>query len=255
VNVNPNLFVSLFLAVVLYLVGFFLIGKIAKKSGYFLLLLTFLCCLPALSMILYYFHLVKLPNWYINFRTISGMEISVAFFGLFFGLLSDHKSKIFLIIPALALVLIPFIKPIIRPLTIRQISEWKDDVCIQSTPATCGPSSLASILRYYGIETSEYELAKNSYSCSSGTEIWYILRCGKAKGLNYKLSTVNSFEGLKYPSIIGVKLMSFGHFITVLGKSGDNFIIGDPLSGKSTLNRTEFEKLYKLDGMMIEFSK
>jgi hypothetical protein len=255
-NVNPNFFISILISIVLFIIGLMLTKKISnKKILNLILILSFLLTLPGISMILYYFHFTETSNWYINFRTIPAIEISISFIGLFLGLLSNNKNKFFLICTTLFLVLIPFIKPILRPLTIKDLTEWKESVCIQSTGATCGPSSLATILKYYNIESTEYELTKNSYTCSTGTEIWYLLRYGKRKGLDYKLNTIKNFDELRYPSIIGTKLITIGHFVTVLGKSEEKFIIGDPLNGKLELTKEEFESKYKLDGLMIEFNK
>lgn len=253
-NVNPNFFISILISIVFFIIGVMLAKKIFKKRILnFILILLFLLTLPGISMVLYYFHFFETPNWYINFRAIPAIEVSSSFIGLFFGFLSNNKNKIILICVTLFLISIPFIKPMLRPLTINGSTEWIDSVCIQSTGATCGPSSLATILKYYNIESTEYELTKNSYTCSTGTEIWYLLRYGKQKGLDYKLNKIKSYDDLKFPSIIGTKLITIGHFVTVLGKTDEKFIIGDPLTGKMELTKAEFEKKYNLDGLMIEF--
>lgn len=253
-HINPHLYTSLLLSAALFALGRVMAQKTSgNKRGIAALLL--LLTLPALSMLLYYLHLVKLPNWYIEFRALPAVELSVAFFGLFFGFLSDIKSQYALAFLTLALVFVPFVKPIVRPLAIKEVTEWKDDVCIQSTAATCGPSSLATICRYYGIEATEYDITNASYSCSSGTEIWYVLRHARQKGLRYSLHTAHSFEDLKFPAIIGTRLGGIGHFITVLGKSERGFVFGDPLQGRLDLNKADFEQKYKLDGMMIVFTK
>lgn len=255
-NLNPNFFISILISIVLFIIGSILTKKILRKKNLnLILILSFLLTLPGISMILYYFHFYETPNWYINFRTFPSIEISISFIGLLFGLLSNNNSKFFLICITIFLVLIPFIKPILRPLTIKDTTEWKESVCIQSTGATCGPSSLATILKYYNIESTEYELTKNSYTCRTGTEIWYLLRYGKLKGLDFQLNKIKSFDELRYPSIIGTKLITIGHFVTVLGKTEDKFIIGDPLNGKLELTKAEFENRYQLDGLMIEFNK
>lgn len=254
-NINPNFFISLFIAIVLFVIGFILAKRVEKKSLNVMIILSLIATFPGISMVLYYFHLFETPHWYINFRTIPAIELSVSFIGLFLGLLSNDNNKFLLNGITLLLVFMPFMKPIVRPLVVKKSTEWREKVCVQSTGATCGPSCFATILKYYNIESTEYEWTKNSYTCSTGTEIWYLLRYGKHKGFEYKLSQINSFSQLKYPSIIGTKLSTIGHFVTVLGKVEDKYIIGDPLTGKLALTKAEFENKYSLDGLMIEFSK
>jgi len=255
-NLNPNFFISILFSIVLFIIGLILSKKILiKKNQRLILIFSFTLTFPGISMILYYFHFFETPLWYVNFRTIPAIEISISFIGLYLGFLSNNKNKYFLIGITIFLVLIPYIKPIIRPLTIKNITEWNDEVCIQSTVATCGPSSLATILKYFKVESTELEIAKNSYTCNTGTEIWYLLRIAKRKGLEYSLNTINKVSELRFPSIIGTRLFSVGHFVTVLGRSGNEFIIGDPLLGKLVLTEDEFKNKYTIDGLMIVFTK
>ena len=47
---------------------------------------------------------------------------------------------------------------------------------------------------------------------------------------------------LPYPSIAGTRLGSpsgTGHFIAILGREGDRYVIGDPLGGRRELVRAE----------------
>ncbi len=255
-NINPHFYLSILLTIVFFAAGLLLAKKSLPNGVSKLLLgLFFLATLPAASMILYYAHLVKVPAWYIHFRAMPAAELSMSFLGLFLGFLSNRKTQYLFAVLAISLSSIPFAKPILRPLSIKETTEWKDGVCLQSTGATCGPSCVATMLKFHQIEASEYEITRNSYTCSTGTEIWYLLRYATQKGLRYQLHTASTFEELKYPSIIGTKLQTIGHFVCVLGKSGDNFIIGDPLQGRLELSKSAFESKYKLDGLMIEFSR
>lgn len=253
--VNPNLFLSIPLSIICFMIGL-RISKRIKHSRFrnVILLLSLIISIPGFSMILYYAHLIDTPNWYIGFRSINGIEVSNSLIGLFFGLLADRKSKKNVLIGfTLLFVLIPYIKPIVRPISIKSNTEWIDDVCIQSTGASCGPSSLATIFNHFGLESTEFDISKNGYTCSSGTEIWYILRYAKDKGLEYDLRTIQRTDEIKYPCILGTRLLSIGHFVTVLDKVDNKWIIGDPLVGRLELSDSEFDKKYKLDGLMIEF--
>ena len=60
-------------------------------------------------------------------------------------------------------MLIPFIKPILLPVKAYSKIEnkWQDNICIQTTNSTCGPSSLATLFKFEGIEKTEEEIAKD----------------------------------------------------------------------------------------------
>jgi hypothetical protein len=206
-------------------------------------------------MIIYYFQFFNLRVWYVDFRTINFIEVSNSFIGLLMGILNRKKlGSVLSIIVLILLLIIPYVKPIIRPLSIGKERGWKDNVCLQSTRATCGPSCLATIFRHFKINKSETEIAKESYSCNSGTEIWYLLRYAKTHGLKYICVTEMDIKIIKPPAIIGVDLSSIGHFITYLDKTNDTYIIGDPLDGQSELTEEQFNKRYrKLSGFDIEF--
>lgn len=254
---NPNIYLSFLLSVFFFYLGFAISRSIKDKRFKNLIIISsIIIALPGFSMIIYYFHMIETPNWYITFRSIKGIEITNSLIGLPIGIFAGNKNKRILFRGlAILLVLIPYLKPIIRPLSVNITPNWIDNVCIQSTGATCGPSSLATIFNHFGIKSTEMEIARKSFSCSSGTEIWYILRYAKKKGLDYDISNIQELNELEFPSIIGTKLTSIGHFITILDKKDNRWIIGDPLLGRLEMDNKEFEKRYKLDGMMIKFIK
>jgi hypothetical protein len=96
-NINPNLFISFLISIVLFLLGFACAKKMTGKKV-LILILSFILILPGTSMILYYFHLFNTPVWYINFRAIPSIEILISFFGLILGLLAKDKNKYVLMI-------------------------------------------------------------------------------------------------------------------------------------------------------------
>ena len=252
-NLNHNLFISLILSIILFYIGLKLRNKL-KASRYknALLVISLILAVPGFSMVTYYFHLIDSPHWYIEFRAIPNIECINSFIGLFMGFAKINSKSIALSLTVL-MVVIPFSKPIIRPITLNLESKWINDVCIQSSPASCGPSSLATIFQQKGIRTSEEEIAAASYTCSSGTEIWYLLRHASGKGLNYSYKHIKNIHDVETPCIIGTNISGIGHFITVLETTRDKYVIGDPLIGKIELTIKEFEERYELDGLMIHF--
>ena len=257
-NINYNIFLSLGIGIILYFIGTFIGRNIRNKNlKLALLLIAFILSIPGLLMILYYLHFFKLSVWYVDLRTTEFIEVSNSFMGFFIGLLTPFRQRLFLNISVvIVLLIIPYIKPIIRPLSVTEEKGWSDNVCLQSTGATCGPSCLATIFKHFGIDKTESEIAKACYTCGSGTEIWYLLRYARSQGLNYTCSVQDNINSTRPPAIVGVKLGTIGHFITLLGRNNSNYIIGDPLNGKAEISQEQFNYSYtKLDGLIVEFYK
>ncbi|MFZ5987024.1 MAG: cysteine peptidase family C39 domain-containing protein [Bacillota bacterium] len=265
---NYNLFISLVLGTLLFYSGYTLSGIIKSMTLRFvLILLLFALSLPGMSFIAYYLHLIEEPIWYVEFRSVNNVEILVSAFGLLLGFIAfsnkrvskaDPKSlNIFLFIVCIFLIFIPYSKPILFPVSksIELKNYWKDDVCLQSSGSTCGPSSLATIFAFYGISKTEREIAMASYSSSRGTENWYMIRYARKNGLDVKCMNNIALSDVQVPSIIGINLGSIGHFVTVLGKEDGSYIVGDPLLGRIILTEDEFKKRYVFKGFAINFKK
>lgn len=225
-----------------------------------------LLCLPGLSFILYYLHLIREPSWYVEFRSIPYVEMLSAFWGLLAGCLEIRRPLIgvwrylagnrMMLRISLMLMFVPFAKPVFLPLLNARFNDaWRDGVCLQSTAATCGPCSLATVYRSLGIDAKERDIARGSFSGMTGTENWYLLRYARSHGLDARIVYKEDLEGLTPPAIIGVKLDGgAGHFITYLGVEGRRRVIGDPLSGRFLLTDEFFRATYRFTGMAMEFS-
>lgn len=252
---NYHLFLSLVIGLCCFSIGFQLRKRIENKTMSAILSALFLLlALPGLLMVGYCFHVVKAGIWFIEFRTINHIEVINSFLGLSFGfLVSGKNSKWLGVVILIVLLAIPYIKPIIRPLTIDKEKGWSGEVCLQSTGATCGPASLATIFNVFGIHKHESEIAKASYSSNSGTEIWYLLRYAKSNGLNYTCSIKQDIMEVQPPAIMGVYLGDIGHFITVLGIQHDSVIVGDPIDGRNGYPKAKFDQVYRMDGFVVEF--
>lgn len=129
---------------------------------------------------------------------------------------------------------------------------WQEGVCLQSTASTCGPSSAATILRHLGKQATEAELAAAAHSHGRGTEAWYLARALRARGVQARFEFAPGFapEG-GLPALVGVRLGEAGHFIAVLGRQGDGYVIGDPLVGREVLSPEQLEKRYVFTGLHL----
>ncbi|MHB9023592.1 MAG: cysteine peptidase family C39 domain-containing protein [Armatimonadota bacterium] len=247
---NPYIIPALVGCILLFFLGERLAKRIKRPGARWAVgLLALLLCLPGLTYILYYAHIVEPRWWYIQFRSITGIETLSAFWGLFVGLLAGWSvagyrsivrryGEVLAFLLPIALSAVPFIKPILVPLEPFQkfTDTWDGPACIQSTASTCGPASLAAILNYYGIRKTEREIARACYSCGTGTELWYLIRYARRHGLQAELLSAPRPEEIPVPSLVGVQIgrgyiRAAGHFITVLENKGDQITIGDPMTG------------------------
>lgn len=252
---NPNWLgvISSILAFAAFFTAYqFTKGKSLKvRMSFFVLAL--IASVPGASFAAYYAHVVPEPSWYYQFRSITGTELLVVFLGVAGGLVATLLPRVFLILPLLgvaAFSIAPVIKPFIGPISADELrDEWDGDICLQSTPSTCGAASSATILKYLDVDASESELAIEAHSYSGGTEAWYLARAIRSRGfdVDFDFSTGFSPEG-GLPAVVGVRLGTVGHFIAVMGMQGDRFIVGDPLRGRELLSRKELQQRYVFTG-------
>lgn len=266
---NYSIFASVILCAVLFYVGQKLSKAVNKKLLRIILCLVFaFLCIPSFLFAAYYLHILKEPIWYIEFRAISNIEVLSSCVGLFFGFISCRDKRvwrfnpkaleIFIFIICMLIILIPYVKPMLLPVekNAEFLNRWKDGVCLQSTGSTCGPSSLTTIFKYYGISKNEKDVARASFSSATGTENWYLIRYARKNGLKVEILNKNSIIDVPVPSIIGTYIYGrIGHFVTVLGKEGECFVIGDPLKGRLLLTESEFNKGYTFSKFVMHVEK
>jgi len=266
---NYSIFASAILCAILFYVGQKLSKVVNKKLLRIILCLVFgLLCIPSFLFAVYYLHISKEPIWYIEFRAISNIEVLSSFVGLFFGFISSRDKRvwrfnpkvfqIFMLVICMFLMLIPYVKPMLLPIGKKAefSNRWKYGVCLQSTGSTCGPASLTTIFKYFGISKNEKDVARASFSSATSTENWYLIRYARKNGLKVDILNKNSIIDVPVPSIIGTYIYGgIGHFVTVLGKEGECFVIGDPLKGRLLLTESEFNKDYTFSKFVMYMEK
>ena len=192
-------------------------------------------------------------EWFYTLRSWPGSEFLVVFLGCADGAAAALIPRVLLSLPlfaTLALAVIPHVKPLLVPLSFGEFKDqWQDNACLQSTASTCGPSSVATILRHFGINTTEREIAQAAFSYEGGTEAWYLARYVRSRGLSARFvfrSTFSSEAG--QPALVGVRLGRAGHFIAVLEVHDDQVTIADPLFGERRMTLTDFKRRYEFTG-------
>ncbi len=245
------------LALLSCLAGFVLAHGWARKQrlGIRILAVIFsdLCAIPAALFALYYLRILPEEAWFYTLRSYPGSELLAFFLGTAGGTFAALLPRSFLVIcvPGPFLVaLVPYLKMMISPLDTTKLKErWENGACLQSTPSTCGPSSVASILKIHGEDATERQLAGASHTTASGTEAWYLARELRARGYSPRFDFRDGFSpeaGL--PAMVGVRIGGYGHFIAVLEMKGENVTVVDPLNGKRAIPLEEFRKTYVFTG-------
>lgn len=216
--------------------------------------------IPGVSFAVYYAHLFPEMSWYYQFRSIAGTELLMGFVGVAGGFFAALLPRLMLVLPllgVLAISVVPILKPLIGPLAKEELeNKWDGEVCLQSTGSTCGAASTATILKLLGFVVTESEIAEEAHSYSGGTEAWYLARAARSRGCDAHFDFRSGFApdgGL--PAVVGVRLGSVGHFIPVLGREGERFIIGDPLRGREVLTLEELEKRYEFTGFHMRIKR
>lgn len=215
--------------------------------------------IPGASFSTFYAHLLPESGWYYEFRSLAGTELLIVFIGVAGGCLAALLPRNVSLLPLLgvaAFSIAPIIKPFIGPIPEGVLEDvWDGDVCLQSTPSTCGAASTATVLRHFGVVVTESELAAAAHSYAGGTEAWYLARAAGSRGFHVRFKLTGGFspeEGL--PAVVGVRLGAVGHFVAIVGKEGDRYIVDDPLRGGELLSREALQTRYHFTGfhMLIQ---
>lgn len=252
---NPNWLgiISAILTFVAFLATYRATTGIPGKKRIMLGMLALVAAIPGASFAFFYTQILPETAWYYEFRSIPGVELLLVFLGVAGGLVATFLPRMLLGFPLFAVAafsIVPFIKPFVGPIPDGKLrAKWDGDVCLQSTSSTCGAASTATILKRYGVDATESEIAAEAHSYTGGTEAWYLARAARSRGFDVDFVFTSGFTpetGL--PAIVGVRLGSIGHFIPILGRDGDLFVVGDPLRGRELLSREELIRRYKFTG-------
>ena len=155
--------------------------------------------------------------------------------------------------------MVPYLKPIVRRPDWNMFRDvWSDDVCLQTSESSCGPACAATILRRLGKSATEKEIAAAAFTSRNGTENWYLARALRARGAQVQFVYEPDLnKPWPFPAIAGVRLPesgNAGHFITVLDRVGDRYVIGDPITGKTVQTQSELRGSYDFTGFFLVIS-
>ncbi len=253
--------VTVFLAFCLFWLARFLAARLPSPPGKSLLFfVAVLFSIPGFLYVFYYTHLMDGAVWFYSLRIHRNTELLASGLGFLAGILYDYwqpetrAEKATISIITLVALSIPFLKPLLDPVNYAALkTSCTGEVCLQSTPSTCGPSSAATILKMFGDSASERELAESSFTSRGGTEIWYLARALQLRGYATQVLVQSSVSPLpRLPAIAGVILPGgAGHFVAVLGEKNGQVTLADPLSGKFQFPASELQKAYHFTGFFL----
>jgi Peptidase C39 family len=233
-------------------------STVGRKTKLFLL--AALASIPSVLFTIHYLHLLPETEWFYQFRSLRGSELSVIPMGIAAGILATMIPRKWITTLMILLTTagsIPYIKPLLVRLPSDFIhDQWSGNACLQSTPSTCGPASIATILKHLGLAASEREIARYAHTYAGGTEAWYLARYVRSRGLS---ATFDFRPGLpsdlKLPALVGVRLGGFGHFIPLLARDGDQLTIADPLHGMERISIADLEKRCQPTGFHLSIQR
>lgn len=258
------------IALAAFFVSYGLAKRMGVKKRVLLTLAALVLALPGASLAAYYAHLVEVPAWYYEFRSWLGIEVCLIFVGIAGGLVASLMGRISRMLPLLMVVLfvtVPFVKPFLGPFHDGALrDQWHGVVCQQSTYSTCGAAATASLLRHHGIIVTEAVIAEEAHSYTSGTEVWYLARAIRRRGLQAEFNVAKGEplflaapgrSGGKWENagvaIVGVRFGHTGHFIALLGEDEEGkLVVGDPLRGREVLSRKELRQRYVFTGFSMQ---
>lgn len=251
---NPNWsgISSAILACAAFFVAHWWAMRQCARCRVILAVVAVLAALPGLSFAAYYLHVIPERAWYYDFRSIVGIEVLMVWIGVAGGMVASVLPRVLRALPMAAVVVcvaLPLVKPLVGPLGPLK-DEWRDGVCLQSTPSTCGPAALATVISDLGGNTGEEELAKAAHTYDHGTEAWYLARAARVRGydVRFDIGSGGFHPDGGLPAVVGVMIGARGHFIAVLGREGEKFIVGDPLVGRELLTLEQMEQRWDFTG-------
>lgn len=285
--VNPNYYLALLLSPALFFASGRLFSQLQSRAGkrrY--IAITLIMALVSLTIpAAYLSNAIGENPGYAQFRALAYSELLVCLSAPFAGIvcvgitsiLSKADGKRWLkrsiyllcLFTVLGYTSLPFVKQLAKPRPFYPNAatlgnRWVDGVALQTTPSTCGPASLATILARYGGAETEAEIAVQAYSSSRGTENWYLARYVEQLGYQYRFLTEPNIAKVPTPSIIGVNVNRMnragnpsraGHFITLLDSSDGYHLIADSLSGLHRLTPEEFKQKYRYRGFVLHITQ
>jgi len=123
----------------------------------------------------------------------------------------------------------------------------KYPIFIQDEEMACGAYCILMILKYYGYDEEIKEIKKKTRLNQNGISIKGIIECFKDYQIEakaYEASLQDIEEQVKLPCILYMIYENIGHFVVLYEIKDDEYIIGDPAKGLTSLYREDISEYY-----------
>jgi len=183
--------------------------------------------------------------------------------------LPRKRDRLVVLLFMVVLVFVRSVWPFLAPLANRgrlerlQTNVGADGVCRQSTDYTCGPAAAVTALRQLGFPAEEGKIAVLSgTSSTTGTPPDLLaeslqIEYGKA-GLVVQYRPFKSISELRQAGLT-LAVVKFGflvdHYVTVLGVTDSEVMVGDPLGGLDKMPCDQFLKQWRFEGIVLTRSR
>jgi len=136
----------------------------------------------------------------------------------------------------------------------------QDGICHQTSGYSCTAASAAMLLHRHGIPATEREMAELSVTNNGGLAGGGTTESGLMRGLRLKLNGLKtaridcpSYDALPTPSIVPIRISpTLSHSIVVVQVLPTEVKVLDPLYGRGTLGREQFERDWLKSAVWIE---
>ena len=254
-----DIYIAIFIIIILSGLLFYTALLLAKKYSRKISIIITVCVLLLLSL-----SIISSPhNWMVSLLPFSNLIIFAATNLLFtsfiagtaFELIPGKKyRKLLLIIPLLLITFYSSYSFLFKAAPVTG-NRWKDGVCLQSSESSCSAACAATLLKHYGIDTTEKEMVNLCFTRKNGTSLLGTYRALKIKTRNTKYSvkmekwSLEKLLNTKFPVIVQAELKEganadpryarqwgwtpgVSHAVIFYGKaSGNKVIIADPSVG------------------------
>lgn len=202
---------------------------------------------------------------------INGYLLTFAFLfpGAMFGILTHDKEnpgrtkrlRIFLCIIFVFIVYVSLLDQIILLAAGQKIANLNgktiDGVVRQSTGYSCYPSSTATVLKMWGIDVTEGDVAINSGTTFRGTNSFGIMEAVETLGENINLqawtttATLDEIKAINLPCVLSVKWGMINHASALIGIETNKIIMGEPMQGRRVISESELFGSYAWEGTTL----
>ncbi len=117
----------------------------------------------------------------------------------------------------------------------------------------CGLACLASVVKYYGGETTQEKLQETSGTTLNGTSLSGLYQAAQKLGFDVGAfeADIKNLKELKEPVILHIqKDEKLEHFVICYGFENGKFIIGDPGWGITQFDENELETVWKSKALL-----